>query len=77
MKSLSIRWRPWGVAVDVAIVLESALAGDAAAALERWEENGVWADMFKQFAQDPDMAAWIVRAGLPRPGDAAACTRFT
>ena len=23
----------------------------------RWEENGVWADMFKQFAQDPDMAA--------------------
>ena len=23
----------------------------------RWEENGVWADMFKQFAQDPEMAA--------------------
>ena len=23
----------------------------------RWEENGVWADMFNQFAQDPDMAA--------------------
>ncbi len=23
----------------------------------RWEENGVWADMFKQFALDPDMAA--------------------
>ncbi len=23
----------------------------------RWEENGIWADMFKQFAQDPDMAA--------------------
>ncbi|MCY4082035.1 MAG: transposase [Caldilineaceae bacterium] len=23
----------------------------------RWEENGVWADMFKQFAQDPDTAA--------------------
>jgi len=23
----------------------------------RWDENGVWADMFKQFAQDPDMAA--------------------
>ncbi len=23
----------------------------------RWEENGVWADMFKLFAQDPDMAA--------------------
>ena len=23
----------------------------------RWEENCVWADMFKQFAQDPDMAA--------------------
>ncbi|MDE0397247.1 MAG: transposase [Candidatus Poribacteria bacterium] len=23
----------------------------------RWVENGVWADMFKQFAQDPDMAA--------------------
>ena len=23
----------------------------------RWEENGVGADMFKQFAQDPDMAA--------------------
>ncbi len=22
-----------------------------------WEENGVWADMFEQFAQDPDMAA--------------------
>ena len=22
----------------------------------RWEENGIWADMFKQFAQDPDMA---------------------
>ncbi len=25
----------------------------------RWEENGVWADMFKHFAQDPDMAAVI------------------
>ena len=23
----------------------------------RWEENGIWADMFKQFAQDPNMAA--------------------
>ena len=23
----------------------------------RWEENGVWADMFKQFAQGPEMAA--------------------
>ena len=23
----------------------------------RWEENGVWADVFKQFAQNPDMAA--------------------
>ena len=22
-----------------------------------WEEKGVWADMFEQFAQDPDMAA--------------------
>ena len=25
----------------------------------RWEENGIWADMFKQFAQDPEMAAVI------------------
>ena len=23
----------------------------------RWDENGVWADMFEQFAQDPEMAA--------------------
>ena len=23
----------------------------------RWEENGIWADMFTHFAQDPDMAA--------------------
>ncbi len=23
----------------------------------RWDEYGVWANMFKQFAQDPDMAA--------------------
>ena len=23
----------------------------------RWDENGVWADMLQQFAQDPDMAA--------------------
>ena len=23
----------------------------------RWEENGMWTDMFTQFAQDPDMAA--------------------
>ncbi len=23
----------------------------------RWEENGIWADMFKQFAQDPNRAA--------------------
>ena len=25
----------------------------------RWEANGVWADIFKHFAQDPDMAAVI------------------
>ena len=23
----------------------------------RWEENGIWADMFRQFAQDQDTAA--------------------
>ena len=23
----------------------------------RWEENGVWADLFEQFAQDPEVAA--------------------
>lgn len=23
----------------------------------RWEENSVWADMFEQFAQDPEVAA--------------------
>ena len=27
----------------------------------RWDENGVWADMFEQFAQDPDMAAVMPR----------------
>ena len=39
----------------------------------RWEENGVWADVFKQFAQDPDMAAvmpdsTVVRAHMCAAG---------
>ncbi len=39
----------------------------------RWEENGVWADMFKQFAQDPEMAAvmpdsTVVRAHMSAAG---------
>ena len=39
----------------------------------RWDENGVWADMFKQFAQDPDMAAvmpdsTVVRAHMSAAG---------
>ena len=39
----------------------------------RWDENGVWADMFKQFAQDPDMAAvmpdsTVVRAHMCAAG---------
>ena len=39
----------------------------------RWEENGVWADMFKHFAQDPDMAAvmpdsTVVRAHMCAAG---------
>ena len=47
----------------------------------RWEENGIWADMFKQFAQDPEMAAvmpdsTVVRAhmcaaGGPKKGPSA------
>ena len=39
----------------------------------RWEEHGVWADMFKQFAQDPEMAAvmpdsTVVRAHMCAAG---------
>ncbi len=39
----------------------------------RWEENGVWADMFTQFAQEPDMAAvmpdsTVVRAHMCAAG---------
>ena len=39
----------------------------------RWDENGVWADMFKQFAQDPEMAAvmpdsTVVRAHMCAAG---------
>ena len=39
----------------------------------RWEENGIWADMFKQFAQDPEMAtvmpdSTVVRAHMCAAG---------
>ena len=39
----------------------------------RWDENGVWADMFQQFAQDPEMAAvmpdsTVVRAHMRAAG---------
>lgn len=32
----------------------------------RWEENGVWADLHKQFAQDPDMESVIIDSTVIR-----------